>query len=104
MPTILIIDDYDLLLAALRLALEEDYTVFTAQSGKEALGMMELIQPDLVITDLNMPGMSGLELIEYIVRARSPRPGSGIGPKIILYTARLTPGLIAYVISVNYIF
>ena len=64
--TILIIDDYDLLLAALRLALEEDYTVFTAQSGEAGLGMMELISPDMVITDMNMPGMSGLELIKRI--------------------------------------
>ncbi|MCK5241818.1 response regulator [bacterium] len=66
MKNILIIDDYDLLLAALRLALEEEYFVFTAQSGEAGLGMMELIQPDMVITDMNMPGMSGLELIKRI--------------------------------------
>ncbi|MCK5243415.1 response regulator [bacterium] len=119
MKNILIIDDHDFLLHALELALEDEYTVYAAQSGEEALGLMEVLWPDLVITDLNMPGMSGLELIKRINLggvnldvdpAKKPQNNSNanpqgghrgpslqrIRPKIILYTAMLTPGLIAY--------
>jgi CheY-like chemotaxis protein len=53
---------------------------------------MELIQPDLVITDMNMDGMSGLELIKRITH----NGGKFAIPKVILYTAMLTPGLVAY--------
>ena len=107
-----------MLIKVLQLAWEDEHTIWTAPSGEEALGLVELLEPEVVITDLNMPGMSGLELIN-IVGARSPRPDkvNGMGkeykddknvgallaapvddvhPKIILYTAMLTPGLIAY--------
>ncbi len=119
MPNILIIDDYDLLLHALQLALEDEYTVYAAQSGEDALGLMEVLWPDLVITDLNMPGMSGLELIKRInivggdlcvdpvkksqdnsntnpQGGHTGPPLQRIRPKIILYTAMVTPGLISY--------
>ncbi|MCK5243470.1 response regulator [bacterium] len=98
MPNILIIDDYDILLEAMQHALEDEYTVHTARSGEEALGLMELIQPDLVITDMNMPGMSGLELIKRInnVGALLAASVDDVHPKIILYTSMLTPELIAY--------
>ena len=93
MPNILIIDDYDILLEAMQHALEDEYTVHTARSGEEALGLMELIQPDLVITDMNMPGMSGLELIKRInnVGALLAASVDDVHPKIILYPSMLTP-------------
>ncbi|MCK5240821.1 response regulator, partial [bacterium] len=118
MSNILIIDDYNILLDVMKLALEDEHTVHTARSGEEALGLIELLEPDVVITDLNMPGMSGLELIKRIkivgvdpcvdptkqsqYNSYVNPQGGHIGPplrvhpKIILYTAMLTPGLIAY--------
>jgi CheY-like chemotaxis protein len=65
---IFIIDDYDILLEVMQVALEDEHTVHTARSGEEALGLMELLEPEVVITDENMPGMSGLELVERITR------------------------------------
>lgn len=43
-----------------------------AGNGLEALDMIEQFQPDILITDIRMPGCNGLELIE---KARSKRPG-----------------------------
>jgi CheY-like chemotaxis protein len=98
MPIILIVDDYDMLREVMQLALEDEYTIHTARSGEEALGLMELVEPELVITDLEMPGMSGLELVKRIknVGALLAAPVDNSRPKIILYTAILTPGLVAY--------
>jgi len=45
--------------------------VCTACSGREALALFEEHRPDIVITDINMPGMNGLELMEAI-QARVP--------------------------------
>jgi CheY-like chemotaxis protein len=68
MPIILIIDDYDMLLDVMRLALEDEYLGHTARNGQEALGLMELVSPDVVITDMDMPEMTGLDLIKAIHR------------------------------------
>jgi CheY-like chemotaxis protein len=40
-----------------------DIRIFEAGDGQEAIGIAESIRPDFVITDLNMPGMSGNELV-----------------------------------------
>jgi diguanylate cyclase (GGDEF)-like protein len=64
---ILVVDDnpdkLDLLEAALNLA---GYRVTTATDGDEALAAIESFQPDLVITDVMMPGMNGYELAQRI--------------------------------------
>ena len=64
---ILVVDDnpdkLGLLEAALRLA---GYNVRTAVDGEEALAAIDAYQPDLVITDVMMPNMSGYELAERI--------------------------------------
>jgi DNA-binding NtrC family response regulator len=44
----------------------QDYQVFTAPGVAEAIRMMETTPVDLVITDLKMPGASGLDLIRHI--------------------------------------
>ena len=56
-----------MLAALLRTA---DYTVETAMSGVEALSRLSTYYPDLVLVDISMPGMSGLE---FMARARSVR-------------------------------
>jgi DNA-binding NtrC family response regulator len=64
---ILVVDDEANARAALaELLRDEGYQVETAADGFKALGKLEENQPDLVLTDLKMPGMGGVELLEKI--------------------------------------
>ena len=67
METILIVDDekhYRLILS--EVLQEEGYESFTAASGMEALDILKSQIIDLVLTDVKMPGMSGIDLLENI--------------------------------------
>ncbi|MBI3677774.1 MAG: response regulator [Proteobacteria bacterium] len=70
--TILTVDDSrtmrDLLGNALR---EAGYSVVQAGDGQEALGALDSIKPDLIITDINMPRMGGFNFIDQV--RRNPR-------------------------------
>ncbi len=69
---VLVVDDEKAMLVALRgLLRKEGYEVETASSGEEALPLLETGRFHLLITDLSMRGMSGMELLE---RARSVDP------------------------------
>jgi len=71
---ILVVDDESQITRVLRTTLSSHgYTVRTAADGDEALEVMRSWTPDLVITDLSMPNMSGLELCRRI-RAKSQVP------------------------------
>jgi PAS domain S-box-containing protein len=59
--TILLVDDTPLNLILLGNALEEDYDLRIATSGEEALRIAPGLQPDLVLLDIMMPGIDGLE-------------------------------------------
>jgi len=64
---ILVVDDDSDILELLKKWLEGDgFEVITANSGEEALAEMEKARPNLVITDLFMGGMSGLDLLSRI--------------------------------------
>jgi DNA-binding NtrC family response regulator len=64
---LLVVDDEANARTALaELLRDEGYRVETAADGFKALGKLEELQPDLVLTDLKMPGMGGLELLEKI--------------------------------------
>ncbi|MDM7861332.1 response regulator [Alteromonas sp. ASW11-36] len=58
---ILLVDDQPLNLELLRCYLESDYDVFVAGSGVEAIQQCESIEPDIILLDVNMPQMDGLE-------------------------------------------
>lgn len=72
---VLIVDDHTLVRAGIRslLSLVSDIAVVgEASDGKEALGRVRQLQPDVVLMDLAMPGMGGLEATRRI-RKESPR-------------------------------
>ena len=71
---LLVDDDPDLLkLISLRLT-SAGYRVRTAESGEVALAAIAVTRPALVITDLRMPGMDGLQLFETIHRQHPTMP------------------------------
>ncbi len=71
---ILVVDDEIEILRALQRSLgAHGYEVFTAASGEEALEEVAHHRPDLVLLDLGLPGMSGLEVCKH-VRAQSNLP------------------------------
>lgn len=67
METILVVDDEKNYLLVLKELLgEEGYEVVTAQSVSEALTIFQETELDLVVTDMKMPGMSGMELLSVL--------------------------------------
>ena len=69
MPRILVIDDNAAIRELLRFILEEEgYEVIEAADGAEGLQRYLSAPTDLVITDLQMPGMDGLELLQALRR------------------------------------
>ncbi|MBT8181687.1 MAG: response regulator [Maribacter sp.] len=64
---ILAIDDQQLILLSVEKRLTElGFDVQIADNGKKGIALYDKFQPDLVIVDINMPGMSGLEVVKYI--------------------------------------
>jgi len=69
---ILVVDDNEMILHGIEQLLEmHGYQVTSTTSGEEALAMLEAVAFDLVLTDLQMPGMDGLELL-HAIKQRSP--------------------------------
>ena len=61
---VFLIDDNSDALAYNRIILEDDFEIFTAQSGQEALEIIsEITRPDLILLDMRMEGMSGPEFL-----------------------------------------
>ncbi len=72
---VLIVDDHSVLRQALRMLLEsqaEVEVVGDASNGREALDATEKLHPDVVLMDMVMPGLNGLEATRQI-RRRSPK-------------------------------
>jgi len=64
---ILAIDDQQLILLSVEKRLKEiGYDVLTANSGKAGIELFNSFKPDLVLVDINMPDMSGLDVVRYI--------------------------------------
>lgn len=83
MSRILAVDDTRALLNMLKACLEKGgHEVVTAADGAEAMDKLRKHRPDLVITDLNMPRMNGLEFIEA---ARREPEGRAL-PMLLLTT------------------
>ena len=66
---ILVVDDEVHILHVVSLKLRNaGYDVITAQDGREALELAQVERPDLIITDYQMPHLSGLELCQRLKR------------------------------------
>ena len=85
-PTLLVVEDDPAMLVALRDILEgAGYQVHTAPNGDAALKELEGIEPSLILSDISMPVMDGIELFEHV----RERPEGAAIPFIFL-TARGT--------------
>lgn len=65
-PKILVVDDENDILLIVRTSLKDDYEVSTASSGADALAHIEDETPDLIILDMMMPEMDGIEVLEKV--------------------------------------
>lgn len=78
MPSIkiLVCDDHVAIRESIKLILgKESYSLFFASDGREAIEKTRHLRPDIVILDIKMPKMSGLDAIEKI---KSINPACGI--------------------------
>ena len=75
LPKVLIVDDSLSVRSSLsQLMSDGGYQVVTARDGLEAVNMLEEEAPDVVLTDLEMPRMNGLDLLGYIRNSNQWKP------------------------------
>jgi putative two-component system response regulator len=86
---ILAVDDMSMNLRTIKTILEKKYDIRLAKSGELALGILKNTPVKLVLLDIEMPGMSGFEVIDEIKK----RPDCGNMP-VIFITSHATPDLI----------
>jgi two-component system response regulator PilR (NtrC family) len=84
MPRILVVDDDDTIRDTLHELLSEEYLCQTAETAEKAFARLEADSYDVVLTDISMPGLGGLELLGHI-RQKFPNTPvimiSGVGDK-----------------------
>ncbi len=89
MKKILLVDDEPHVLKVLKHFLDKNgYAVTMVNNGLQALDEIASSQPDVVITDVQMPKMTGQELCEKVIEQY---PGNG--PHMIVMTSRTDQGL-----------
>lgn len=85
MPAILVVDDELSMREFLKILLDkEGYATSTAASGKEALALLDKSPFDLIISDIRMPDLDGLSLLEHIKNTNLNTP-------VVLITAYASP-------------
>lgn len=77
---ILVVDDDSMNLARTRIILSKEYDVILAESGAEALKLLGIQEVDLVLLDIDMPEMNGMETFRNMKKA-------GIKTPVIFLTA-----------------
>jgi two-component system, NarL family, response regulator DegU len=95
---IMVIDDHPIIRTSIISILKKKYiesTFSEAHNGREAIKMLETIIPDLIIVDIDMPVMSGIEFLAAI------REMGIIDPKVILITVHSEKELIIYAKKLN---
>jgi len=67
MKKILLVDDEPNIIIALEYTLRKNnYDIFIARDGREAIVLSEKLQPDLIILDIMMPNVDGYEVLDYL--------------------------------------
>ena len=64
--TVMVVDDVEVYVMILKSILEDDYNIVAADSGEMALSLMAKSQPDLVLLDLILPGINGLDVLRQM--------------------------------------
>lgn len=76
MIDILLVDDELLVRTGIKMLIDwkaEDFRIAgEAGNGSEALDLLEIVQPDLILTDIQMPGMNGIELMNELKKRNFP--------------------------------
>jgi CheY-like chemotaxis protein len=71
---VLILDDSNVVRQVVKIYLAgHDYEVLEAEDAERALQLCRLTNPDIVISDINLPGMSGIEFVTQLRADPSPR-------------------------------
>lgn len=73
-PRVLIIEDNTDLLAVMEQVLGQEYTVATARRGEDGIALARSFHPDVVILDLQLPQMDGVEAGRWIKREAANVP------------------------------
>jgi DNA-binding NtrC family response regulator len=84
MARVLVVDDDDTIRDTLYELLSEQYVCQTAETAEKAFARLEVDSYDVVLTDISMPGLSGLELLGHIRQRFADTPViiiSGIGDR-----------------------
>lgn len=64
--SVLVVEDNEELLQLMMKLLSRDYNVFTAENGKEGIAVLENEDIDLIVSDVMMPEMDGIEFCKYV--------------------------------------
>lgn len=73
--TVIVVDDEPEILELIKLEIEDmDYEVKTATNGVNALELIKKNNPFLVISDINMPKMDGIQLLNEVMNLQKPLP------------------------------
>jgi len=84
MIRVFLLDDHALIRTGYRLTLQQEVdmdVVGEAGSAEEGLPLIRKLKPDVVLCDLHMPGLSGLDVTERLTR-------SGDGPKVVIVSVQ----------------
>jgi len=65
-PCLLLVDDEPVNLRVMKQILQDDYRLTFAKSGEDALRLTEQTKPDLILLDIMMPGMTGLDVCKTL--------------------------------------
>lgn len=85
MISVFLLDDHGLMRAGYRMILEPEgdmNVVGEASSGEEAWPLIRKLKPDVVVCDLHMPGVSGLDITERLVKGQ-------VGPRVIIVSVQV---------------
>jgi two-component system, NarL family, response regulator DegU len=88
--TVLVAEDHPLMIEAIKIVLaeSEDFEVVgVAVSGAEVVRLVDRVQPDLVLLDLSLPDLHGLDIVRSLSASKSPA-------QVVIFSAHEEPELI----------